>query len=143
LIHFLDASALVKRYVSEPGSEAVRALFRGRRRLGASAVSLVEVTAALFRRWRAGELTPEVARGGAPQVALDLEEFELVEVRPPVLAFAAELVVRHPLRAYDAIQLACAVRLARSAGVALTFVCADRDLLTAAVAEGLKARRTG
>ena len=45
MIWFLDASALVKRYVREPGSDVVRGLVRRRRRLAAAAVSLVEVLA--------------------------------------------------------------------------------------------------
>jgi TIR domain len=38
VIYFLDASALVKRYLDEPGSDAVRSLFRRRRLLAAASL---------------------------------------------------------------------------------------------------------
>jgi predicted nucleic acid-binding protein len=54
---------------------------------------------------------------------------------------AGELVGRHPLRAYDAIQLASALQaqanLTQAAGPLLTFIAADDNLLTVAQAEGL------
>lgn len=138
MTYFLDASALVKRYVKEPGSEIVRQLVRKRVRLAASIVSSVEVPAALFRRARQGDLAIDQARRHAAQVMSDLDQIEVVEVRAAVLDLAADLVSRHPLRAYDAIQLASALRLLREGGLAMTFVCADRTLCAAASAEGLK-----
>jgi predicted nucleic acid-binding protein len=143
MIWFLDASALVKRYVREPGSDVVRGLVRRRRRLAAAAVSLVEVPAALWRRARAGDVTAEQARRLAAKVATDLAEVELVEARGPILALAAQLVETHPLRAYDAIQLAAALRLSRETGIALTFACSDKTLLDVAKAEGVRPLRVG
>lgn len=138
MIWFLDASALTKRYVQEPGSEAVRRIFRNRVRRAASALSLVEVPAAIFRRARKGDVSEETAARVAERVPTDLEATDLVEARGEVLALASELVARRPLRAYDAIQLASALRLARQTRLALTFVCADRPLCAAARAEGVR-----
>ena len=143
MIYFLDASALVKRYVLEPGTDEVRALIRKRRRLAASSVSSVEVPSALWRRARKGDLSREQAERHADQAALDLAAMDVVQVRAPVLALAADLVARHPLRAYDAIQLASALRLAREAGLSLTFACADAALAEAAEAEKVRALRVG
>ncbi len=106
MIYFLDASALVKRYVREPGSDLVRGLVRRKRRMAASGVSSVEV-------------------------------------RGPVLSLAALLCERHPLRAYDAIQLASALRLGSEGGIAITFVCADDALHAAARAEDIRGMRVG
>jgi predicted nucleic acid-binding protein len=54
---------------------------------------------------------------------------------------AGELVGRYPLRAYDAVQLASALRaqadLSQAASLTLTFLAADEHLLAAAQAEGL------
>jgi len=143
LIYFLDASALVKRYVSEPGTEDVRRLVRGRRRLAASSLSALEVPSALARRVREGHLPREAAMQHARRVATDLAEMHVVAVRSEVLSLAADLVWRHPLRAYDAAQLASALRLAREGGLAMTFVCADGRLTVAARAEGLRAMLLG
>ena len=143
MIYFLDASALVKRYIREPGSAAVRSLLRRRRTLAVSAVSAVEVPSALWRRARLGDLSTELARRFADQLPFDLEAMDVVEVRAPVLELAAQLVEQHPLRADDAIQLASALRLAREARLALTFACSDGPLRDAATAEGIKALWVG
>ncbi|MBI2892051.1 MAG: type II toxin-antitoxin system VapC family toxin [Deltaproteobacteria bacterium] len=141
MIWFLDASAITKRYVEEPGSPAVRRLFSPRVRRAASALSLVEVPAAVFRRARGGDLAEEAAERIADRVPVDLESGEVVEPRSAVLALAAELVARRPLRGYDAVQLASALRLARETRFALTFVCADRNLCRIARTEGIRALR--
>ena len=53
------------------------------------------------------------------------------------LNLASVIVSRHVLRASDAIQLAACLTLSGEARESLTFVCADRNLLTAARSEGL------
>jgi predicted nucleic acid-binding protein len=104
---------------------------------------MVEVCAALYKRARAGDIAPELARNHAERVAADLDEMHVVEARGLVLELAAELVSRRALRAYDAVQLASAMRLSRAAGVSVTLVCADDGLCAATVAEGLRALRVG
>jgi predicted nucleic acid-binding protein len=56
-------------------------------------------------------------------------------------AWIKALVTRHPLRAYDAVQLASALRvqseLVRTRAPALTFLSADDRLVAIAQAEGL------
>jgi predicted nucleic acid-binding protein len=143
LIYFLDSSALVKRYVRETGSDVVARMFRQPSKLAASGLALVEVPAALFRRARAGDLTSDQARMHAAQVAADLDAMYVVEPRKTVLDLARELVARRPLRAYDGVQLASAMRIVQGAGVAVTFVCADRGLAAAAASEGLRPQRVG
>lgn len=140
MIHFLDSSALVKRYVREPDRDEVIALFRSRRELAASRLAAVEIPAALARRSREGDLPLDEARRHARELRADLAELRVVELRPAVFTAASELVWKHALRAYDALQLASALRLAQGAGVAVTFWCADRSLSSAARAEGLRVR---
>lgn len=138
MIHFLDSSALVKRYVHERGSEVVAALFRGRREIAVARVAELEVNAALAKRVRAGDLKLGEAQRHALALGVDLDGFRVVELRPPVLSIANGLVWQRALRAYDALQLAAALRLTRATGLALTFWCADAHLCEAAVAEGLR-----
>ncbi|MBX7115364.1 MAG: type II toxin-antitoxin system VapC family toxin [Myxococcaceae bacterium] len=138
MIHFLDSSALVKRYVREPGTERISTLFRGRKEIAASRLAEVEVASALSRRSRKGDLPAEVARRHHRELLVDLSELRLVEIREPVLKLAGELVWRRSLRAYDALQLASALRLSQATGIAVTFWCADETLCEAASAEGLK-----
>jgi len=65
----------------------------------------------------------------------------LLRVDRTVIDQAVTLVLRHRLRAYDAVQLATAIvakaQLAEHGYPSLTFVTADRDLLGAAGSEGL------
>ena len=133
----------MKRYRREPGTDFVRSIGRGRRNLAASRLSAVEVPAALARRVRQGDLPVKEARAHASRVPADLAEMRVVEIRPAVVELAAEIVWRRSLRAYDALQLAAAVRLARESGVAVTFTCSDADLCHAAAQEGLRVHRVG
>ncbi len=64
------------------------------------------------------------------------QRFTVVGITDTILVSAAEALARHPLRAYDAVQLASALA-ARSAYPALgLFACFDRDLAAAGAAEG-------
>jgi len=144
LITFFDASALVKRYVDEPGTSAIRALFRARRLSPAvSRLTAVEVPAALARRARRGDLPERIARACAKHLTSDLAEMYVVEPRGALVEHAAELVWCHDLRAYDALQLASALYLLREIGTATRFVCADRPLTKVAEREGLRALAVG
>jgi predicted nucleic acid-binding protein len=140
VIFFLDASALVKAYVRERGTEDVRKLFR--RPLAISMLSLVEVRSGLRRREREGALSRAHAEAVLAAMRGDLAEMWAVEARKGVLESAADLLDRHPLRAYDAVQLASAIAIHRRAR-AVTFVCADATLLQAALAEGLRTLGVG
>ena len=58
----------------------------------------------------------------------------------PIFGEAALLTQRHPLKAYDAVQLAVALRQNRALATvkqSLIFVSGDKTLLAAAKAEGL------
>ena len=63
--------------------------------------------------------------------------FKLCRVDDRALNLASAIVLRRALRASDAIQLAACLILSGEARERLTFVCADRRLLTAAQTEGL------
>ena len=138
MIYFVDASALVKRYVREPGTDGVRSLFSRGKKLAAARITAVEVPAALARRARAGDLDERLAVKQAARVAADLANMYVVELRREVVRLANELVWRHALRAYDAVQLGSALHLKGATGVSLTFVCADRTLADAADGEGVR-----
>lgn len=143
MIYFLDASAMVKKYIVEPGTERLRALITARRRFAIGRVSQVEVPAALARRARNGDLKREIAQRHAAQFEQDVASMQVVEMRPAVLALARQLVWEHPLRAYDALQLAGALQLKRMSQIPVTFVGADGPLCDAARDEALKVERLG
>ena len=140
---YLDTSALVKLYLSEPGSERMAELASedAGDSLAASAITQVEFHSAIDRRRRrrGGDASEEAT---ARALETFNRRFRSAFFRYPVddqtLDLACDLVHRHALRTYDAVQLAaCLFILRLSARDDLTFVSADRRLLTAARSEGL------
>ena len=138
--HFVDSSAIVKRYVQEVGTGWVRALTR--RRAGGpiflARITIVEVTSAVARR--RGGRTLSAARASSLLSRFGKHvagRYTILEIAPDLLAAAATLANRHELRAYDAVQLAAALELNRISRGGIVFVSADRDLNDAAAAEGL------
>lgn len=145
--YFLDASALVKRYAPEQGSGWVSAITtpQSEHTLLISEITLVEVSAALAAKERAPSGISAQARDEALSRFLqDCDQhYVLLAIDRTVLETAVALVLRHRLRAYDAVQLSTAVvanaYLAGQGYSPLAFVTADRDLLAAAKNEGLVA----
>jgi uncharacterized protein len=105
----------------------------------------VEVPAALWRKHRLGELslanTAVLVEAFERDFSGDADEepaFAVVAVGGGILDLAARSIARHPLRAYDAVQLATAVA-ARAADPELrAFACFDQRLAAAARAEGFE-----
>ena len=146
-VYFFDASGAVKRYVAEQGHAWMLALCDpgAMNTLLIAQATLVEAVAAFCRKARDPDLTLRI--GLAERDALiaqfrrdTVRDYDVVVVDAAVYTRAADLCRAHPLRAYDAVQLAAALT-ARDAlaiiGLEPTFVSADRQLLAAAAAEGL------
>jgi predicted nucleic acid-binding protein len=134
---YFDASALVKRYVRENGSSMVRRLLASD--LAAiSRLSEVEIASGVARRAREGSLTVRHRDRILRSLQHDLEALAIVELVPDVTAEARALLLRHPLRASDAIQLASCLYLQRQLAEPVHFVAFDRRLLDAARAEQLE-----
>jgi len=139
--YFLDSSALVKRYVNEPGTPVMLVLFGGPYRLVVSQLARVEVISALARRGRTVVIGEEQWDAVVSALATDFHEsLEVVELGGGVMSRAADLARVHALKAGDAIQLACALtaRSGASPETVLTVVSADRELNSAAQREGLE-----
>lgn len=105
----------------------------------------VEVAAALWRKHRTGEIDLDDAlllnRAFAADYAGTPEEsprFQVVEIADSAIERAAELAGAHGLRAYDAIQLACALATRAVDKNCTTLASFDRELIRAAVAEGFE-----
>ena len=136
---FADSSALVKLYSDEDGTELVRAV----EVMIVSQVARVEVPAALWRKQRMGELGPEQARLLTQDFEADYfgtadepPRFAAVTATSGVIDGAAGLCAVHPLRAYDAVQLASAIAARNSEPACRTLAAFDPGLRRAAAAEG-------
>jgi len=148
--YFFDASALVKYYILEPGSTWVRALV-GVRTPGdglpinpmlISDASITECAAAFAVLWRVNRISRSTRDGAyrAFMKHIAVGRLRTVSVSTADFQLAADLTQKHPLKAYDAVQLAVALRQKRALAIAqwsLIFVSGDKILLTAAQAEGL------
>jgi predicted nucleic acid-binding protein len=139
----LDTSALVKRYVPEVGSAWVcRTLARPTIQvLSTSAIAPPEVLSALQRNVRAGQLTAAEALRRAQRVTTHLTwRYRRLTITPGVLRQTCALVQAYPVRAYDALHLACALaarqRLQQHGAPGRRCVAAATPLLAAAKAEG-------
>jgi predicted nucleic acid-binding protein len=141
---FLDSSALIKRYIVEPGTTWVRSIIQ--RSSGNTVIiaqiTQIEIVSGASRRVREGTLTTRTAR--AVRLLIDRHarhEYVVIGLTPQVVRRAEDLLTVHPLRTYDAVQLASALesntRLVASGLSPLIFVSADIRLLVAAATEGL------
>jgi len=140
VLYFLDTSALVKLYVREPGTDRLLPLVTDRpeNRFAVSSISAVEVRSAIRRRQRAGDVDPDVAAEILDAVRSHLEtRFVRQSVNDTVIEIAQEMIDRHALRAYDAIQLAACLVVGATSREGITFVCSDHRLLEAARSEQL------
>jgi len=132
---YFDTSALVKRYISEPGSLQVRQLLR-RLEFLSSALTPVELLSDLSRRRRGGDLSEQSFM--ARRIQLDRARWELVEVGSSVLNRAEELVQENvSIRTLDAIHVASLVTFQTAAGRRLPFITGDGRQREAATHLGL------
>lgn len=142
----MDTSALVKRYLSEQGSIWVGSLCdNAAHSIIISQATLVEAVATFCRKAREAspsqKITPEERDD---LIALFREHasgpYDIVEVDESLYVQAGDLCRLYQLRAYDAVQLACA-QIARDGLISASlsapiFATADNKLLEIAVAEG-------
>jgi predicted nucleic acid-binding protein len=135
-VRFWDSSALAPLLVREAATSAVRAALKKDGEMLVWALSPAEVTGALWRRRRAGDLD-EPGRASAEMGLERLAELwtEVVDVTP-VVRRARRLLAVHPLRAADALQLGAALAACGDQPDLLPLVTLDDRLAEAARREG-------
>ena len=139
-VYYLDTSALVKRYVSEPGSDVVDSLFssayRGVAVLSFSYWNIAEA-AVVFDKYEkrlglnAKNLICNLLR--ELKTLSKLHRLIVVGVSPSILREAIRLVLKHHIYVADALQIVSAIKSKSG-----KFVTGDKDLAYIAKAEGLK-----
>ncbi|MDD9993251.1 MAG: type II toxin-antitoxin system VapC family toxin [Rhodospirillales bacterium] len=137
---YLDTSALLKLYIEEDGADPVTHIVEDAEDNQVVILDLtkVEARSAVRRRERGGDITGPDADRILSQIEDDASALFLVQPSTSaVMEEAARLIDRHPLRAYDALQLAGCLVVGESMPEPVTFVCADARLCEAAVNEGL------
>ncbi len=92
----------------------------------------------MARRTREGDLTPTQRDRILNTIEEDFERLYVVELTPQVTRRSRILLVHHPLRAGDAVQLASCLELVEQLDFPVRFAAYDDRLLRAGEAEGLK-----
>jgi len=143
--YILDSSALVKRYMPEPGSAWIKALTAASSgyTIVVAQITSVETVSAITRRMHAGSISTRTAK--AARLLIDrhfIRQYDKVRLTTDILLRAEDLLAQYPLRAADAIQLSSALEahkfMVQRGLPQPIFVCADHRLLAAAIAEGLR-----
>lgn len=135
MIRFLDSSAIVSAYEVGRGRIGRDVLLSGR--IAVSRLAEVETVSAFARTTREKSLTV-TERDAAISVFLgDLGHWDVIELVPEVVAGARDLVIRHALKASDAIQLSSGLFFHSHVAGLNAFVSYDRRLAEAARQEGL------
>jgi len=137
MILYLDASALVKRYVAEPGSAEVNEAISKAEVIGTVLISRAEVAAALARAVRMDALTQEDALASLQVFRNEWPDLVRVQVTEIVIARADAFAWEHNLRGYDAVHLAAASLWQDAMGEQVTLSTFDRRLWAVAKRVGL------
>jgi uncharacterized protein len=137
--YFLEATAFAKLFVREQGTDALISLMEAvedNRKL-ISASTPLEVYAAVRRRERSGDVSPEDAVTALDTLRLEAARMVQQPLNPAVLEAGRQLLDRTSLRWPDTLQLAAAL-VARDMfqGTEIIFVSASPQLLEAAKTEG-------
>ena len=147
--YFFDTSVVVKRYITEPGSVWVRRVCDARdpetneksNSILIGEITIVEGAAAFAILVRRNIISKRDGRDAYAQFIEGVEsEYQVTGLTRPLIRAAAQLTQRHPLKAYDAMQLAVGLEAndrLRANDLSLVFVSGDGSLLQAAQAEGL------
>jgi predicted nucleic acid-binding protein len=136
--YFLETTAFAKLFVQEAGTEAIIQLMEAtedNRKL-ISAATPLEVYAALKRRERSADLSPEDSEAARSILRVEAARMVQQPLNPAVLEAARQFLDRHELRSVEALQLGAAV-VAREMfqGLEIVFVSSDTRLLEAARSE--------
>ncbi len=134
MIAYFDTSAVVPLVVAEAGSARAATLWDGADRAVSVRLVYPDGRAALAQAQRLGRLTVRQLRAAVREFEARYQELDLVELDDVLARRAGHLAELHGLRGYDAVHLAAADRVRDPD---LVVVAGDRELLTAAAAEGM------
>ena len=132
MILYLDTSALVKRYIAEPGTIEVSESIFASGAVGTSIISRVETIAALARAIRVGVLDHDAASSAAQVFRSEWQGFIRIQATETLVARADRLAGELGLRGYDAIHLASAIIWNENMAAEMHLATFDRRLWEAA-----------
>jgi predicted nucleic acid-binding protein len=109
--YFLDTSALIKRYIQEKETEAVRRIFAESTEIYVSFITEIETTSSLRRLLVEGKITNQQFESLLHESEEDFSDFKVIPFSLEIKTMAKELIKRHQLKTLDSIQLAAYLSL--------------------------------
>jgi len=134
VILYVDTSSLVKAYITEAGSDEVRALVKHSSVVTTSLIAYPEVRAAFARRRQDRTLRPADFARVKRDFEADWLTYVTLEVTAAICQEAGDLAERYRLRGFDSIHLASYAETVRGAGGDARFSSFDDRLNRAATA---------
>jgi predicted nucleic acid-binding protein len=128
----LDTSSLIKLYVTEFGSEAVRQLVGDATVVATSVIAYTEARAALARLRREGALTPSKLTSAKREFDQQWPTYLTLDATDSLCRAAGELAEKYSLRGFDSIHLASFAEVSRRAGTGDTRFSSFDDRLNQA-----------
>ncbi|HLE53074.1 MAG TPA: type II toxin-antitoxin system VapC family toxin [Anaerolineales bacterium] len=132
MILYLDASALVKRYIQEKESEQVSSWIDAAEIVLTGLITRVEVAAAIARAGRMKLISSEEALAALRLFRSEWESFHRLPITENTVMRGDALAYEHNLRGYDATHLACALIWQETLGMPVTLASFDGQLIEAA-----------
>lgn len=133
---YLDSSAFAKRFVDEEGSDKVEETCNQASELGLSVICVPEIVSALNRRRRERGLTNHQYTQAKQHLIDDVRDASIINLTVPVVGSAITVLEASPIRAMDALHIACALEWR-----AELFVSSDKRQLTAAKQAGMQTQK--
>lgn len=137
---FCDTSALVKLYITESHSAAVKAAASKAKTVAVSRIAWVEAHAAFARRARESPPDAMALRHAKRSLTTDWPRYVVIELTAAVAERAGDYADTFALRAYDSVQLASAHEIALRTEQPVSFAGFDPRLNQAARALGMQAQ---
>lgn len=113
--HYLDTSALAKRYAPETGSDEVDAIITAKENTSVLGnISITELYSALSKKCRVGEISRADMLSAVFRFEKDMSSgiFRFLEIDNDIINASKRLILAYPvLRTYDSLHLALALEL--------------------------------
>lgn len=142
-MNFWDSSALVPLLIAEPRTAAAERLLRDDPALVVWALSTTECVSALARKSREKEITSSDLQGALESLRELSGSWHEIQNVDRVRKRAERLLLQHPLRSADALQMAAALVACEDQPHQLGFVTFDDLLADTAVREGFRIVHSG
>lgn len=137
-MRFWDSSAIVPLLVDEPRTQMLHNLIKSDPQTVVWWTTPIEVVSALARLSREDQITPEELTAMIGMLRNVTDACTIVEPQDALLTLAQRLLLAHPLRAADALQLSAALATVSEQPYEMPFVCLDKRLRDAALREGFE-----